>query len=67
MSKDLLRPVDAARLLSIHPQTLRLSDRKGTLTPIRLPSGQRRYRRTDSEVVLGIQPVDGRSVRRVAG
>jgi len=32
-----------AKALNVHPQTLRLWDKKGTLKPIKLPSGHRRY------------------------
>ena len=54
---DLLRPAEVAALLSVHPQTLRLWDRQGRLVPIRLPSGQRRYRRAEVEALLGRSPV----------
>ena len=50
---DLLRPAEVAALLSVHPQTLRIWDKQGKLKPIRLPSGHRRYRRMDVDVLLG--------------
>lgn len=43
----------AAQLLGVHEQTLRNWDRRGILVPMRLPSGQRRYRSQDLEALLG--------------
>ena len=51
--EQLLHPREAAELLAVHPQTLRFWDRTGKLKPIRLPSGQRRYRVSDLEAILG--------------
>ena len=48
-----MRPAEAAKVLSVHPQTLRLWDRQGKLKPIRLPSGQRRYRKADLDAFMG--------------
>ncbi len=42
----------AATLLGVTVPTLRNWDRTGKLIPIRLPSGERRYRRTDIEAIL---------------
>lgn len=57
----MLRPAEAAELLSVHPQTLRLWDRQGKLRPIRLPSGQRRYQKADLEGLIGSASGDGQS------
>ena len=35
---DWMRPAEAAKVLSVHPQTPRLWDRQGKLEPIRLTS-----------------------------
>ncbi len=51
---DLIRPAEAAAILSVHPQTLRIWDRQGKLKPIRLPSGQRRYRKADLDELIGV-------------
>ena len=37
----------AAELAGLHPQTLRLYEREGLLTPVRSPGGTRRYSRND--------------------
>ena len=42
----------AAEMLGVTVPTLRNWDRTGKLTPIRLPSGVRRYRRADIEAIL---------------
>lgn len=39
----------AARLASVHPQTLRLYERKGLLCPNRTPNNRRRY--SDADIV----------------
>lgn len=56
MDEKLLPPRKAAELLQVHPQTLRLWDRQGRLVPVRLPSGQRRYRLSDLRPYLGESP-----------
>lgn len=56
MKKDLVRPAEAAALLSVHPQTLRAWERQGKLSPIRLPSGQRRHRKADLDAMVGWFP-----------
>ena len=44
------RTAEAARLLGIHPSTLRRWDEKGILRPsIRTPTGERRYTEADIE------------------
>jgi len=48
---DLIPIGEAAELLNVSVYTLRRWDAKGRLAPIRLPSGQRRYRRADVEAV----------------
>ena len=53
MEQDVIRPAEAAKRLSVHPQTLRAWDRQGKLKAIRLPSGQRRYRQADLETWMG--------------
>lgn len=46
------RTAEAARLLGIHPSTLRRWDEKGILTPsIRTLTGERRYTEADLEAV----------------
>ena len=62
--EKLLRPQEVAAMLGVHPQTLRMWDRRGRLKPIRLPSGQRRYRMSDLEPMLQIPSVS--EVRAVA-
>jgi MerR family transcriptional regulator/heat shock protein HspR len=40
----------AAELAGVHPQTLRIYERKGLLDPARTPGGSRRY--SDADIVL---------------
>ena len=49
----LLSMKKASALLGVHPQTLRAWDRSGVLAPVRMPSGQRRYRLSDLEALIG--------------
>lgn len=56
MVEKLLRPHEVAAMLRVHPQTLRMWDRGGKLKPVRLPSGQRRYRMSDLEALLRSTP-----------
>lgn len=49
----LLTTTDAARLLGIHPATIRRMAARGDLPHRALPSGHRRYRRDD---VLALLP-----------
>ena len=56
MDEKLLPPRKAAELLQVHPQTLRWWDRQGRLVPVRLSSGQRRYRTSDLRPYLGESP-----------
>ena len=46
------RTAEAAKLLGVHPSTLRRWDEKGILRPsIRTPTGERRYTEADLEAV----------------
>ena len=56
------RPTDAvyvisvaAELAGVHPQTLRIYERKGLLDPARTGGGSRRYSDDDIELLLRIQ------------
>lgn len=45
----------AAELAGIHPQTLRIYERRGLLNPYRTPGGTRRYSERDLERLRAIQ------------
>lgn len=45
----------AARLAEVHPQTLRLYERKGLLSPERTPKNRRRYSDSDISLLHRIQ------------
>lgn len=45
----------AAELAGIHPQTLRIYERKGLLNPYRTPGGTRRYSQADLDRLEAIQ------------
>jgi len=45
----------AARLAAVHPQTLRLYERKGLLCPERTPKNRRRYSESDIDRLRQIQ------------
>jgi MerR family transcriptional regulator/heat shock protein HspR len=45
----------AAELAGMHPQTLRIYERKGLIDPFRTPGGTRRYSRDDIERLQLIQ------------
>jgi MerR family transcriptional regulator/heat shock protein HspR len=45
----------AAELAGLHPQTLRIYERKGLLDPARTGGGSRRYSDADIELLLRIQ------------
>ncbi len=45
----------AAELAGIHPQTLRIYERRGLLSPYRTPGGTRRYSEEDLERLSAIQ------------
>jgi len=42
-----------AEILGVHEQTLRAWDRSGVLVSVRMPSGQRRYRLSDIDALIG--------------
>ena len=44
----------AAELAGMHPQTLRIYDRKGLVDPARTPGGNRRYSEADVAMLLRI-------------
>lgn len=45
----------AAELAGMHPQTLRIYERKGLIDPYRTPGGTRRYSQNDIERLASIQ------------
>lgn len=45
----------AAELVGMHPQTLRIYERKGLIEPYRTPGGTRRYSEADIEQLAEIQ------------
>ena len=45
----------AAELVGMHPQTLRIYERKGLIEPYRTPGGTRRYSEADLERLAAIQ------------
>jgi MerR family transcriptional regulator, heat shock protein HspR len=60
----------AAELAGMHPQTLRIYERKGLIDPFRTPGGTRRYSRDDIERLQLIQELTSQGlnlegVRRV--
>ncbi len=60
----------AAELTGVHPQTLRIYERKGLISPYRTPGGTRRYSTHDLERLAMIQELTGQGmnlegVRRV--
>src|SRR4051794_41949512 len=46
----------AAELAGVHPQTLRIYERKGLLEPARTGGGRRRHSRTGPHPVKGVAP-----------
>lgn len=60
----------AARLSGVHPQTLRIYERKGLIAPYRTPGGTRRYSEQDIDrlaliLELTAQGVNLEGVRRI--
>ena len=60
----------AAELAGVHPQTLRIYERKGLISPYRTPGGTRRYSAEDLERLAMIQELTSQGmnlegVRRV--
>ncbi|MCL1595223.1 MAG: helix-turn-helix transcriptional regulator [Actinomycetia bacterium] len=52
----------AAELVGMHPQTLRVYERKGLVDPYRTPGGTRRYSQADLERLLLIQNLSNAGV-----
>jgi MerR family transcriptional regulator/heat shock protein HspR len=52
----------AAELVGMHPQTLRVYERKGLVEPYRTPGGTRRYSQADLERLLLIQELSSEGV-----
>jgi len=52
----------AAELVGMHPQTLRVYERKGLVAPYRTPGGTRRYSMADLERLRLIQDLSGSGV-----
>jgi putative resolvase len=59
------RIAQAAKLIGVHPNTLRRWEREGKLKPARTLGGERRY--TTEEInklrsEMGLPPIDGRAL-----
>ena len=52
----------AAELVGMHPQTLRISERRGLIQPYRTPGGTRRYSDADLERLAMIQELTNAGV-----
>jgi MerR family transcriptional regulator, heat shock protein HspR len=52
----------AAELAGMHPQTLRIYERKGLIDPYRTPGGTRRYSEADIERLRLISELTGRGL-----
>jgi len=52
----------AAELVGMHPQTLRVYERRGLLDPYRTPGGTRRYSQEDLDRLLLIQDLSSAGV-----
>lgn len=52
----------AAEIVGMHPQTLRVYERKGLVDPYRTPGGTRRYSQFDLERLLLIQELSSAGV-----
>lgn len=52
----------AAEIVGMHPQTLRVYERKGLVDPFRTPGGTRRYSQADLERLLLIQELSNEGV-----
>jgi DNA-binding transcriptional MerR regulator len=52
----------AAELSGMHPQTLRIYERRGLIEPYRTPGGTRRYSQADIEQLLLIQELTNAGV-----
>lgn len=49
----------AAELAGVHPQTLRVYERKGLVDPARTGGGSRRYSQADVDLLIRIQQLTG--------
>ena len=58
----LLTPAEVAKMFRVDPKTVTRWAKAGKLTAIRTLGGHRRYRRSEVQVLLGI---DGKEVRSV--
>lgn len=52
----------AAEIVGMHPQTLRVYERRGLVDPYRTPGGTRRYSRADLDRLLFIQDLSSAGV-----
>lgn len=52
----------AAELAGMHPQTLRIYERKGLIDPFRTPGGTRRYSQDDIDRLQMIQDLTGQGL-----
>jgi MerR family transcriptional regulator/heat shock protein HspR len=52
----------AAEIVGMHPQTLRVYERKGLVNPYRTPGGTRRYSQVDLDRLLHIQELSSAGV-----
>lgn len=52
---------DAAELIGLHPNTIRIYADSGRLPCRRLPGGHRRFRRSDVEALLAPEPTKAAS------
>lgn len=57
----------AAELASVHPQTLRIYEREGFISPTRSPGGTRLYSKEDIEIVRTIQELTREKGVNLAG
>ncbi|MBK5092751.1 MAG: MerR family transcriptional regulator [Actinobacteria bacterium] len=57
----------AARLAEVHPQTLRIYERKGLLCPARTPKNRRRYSNADISRLRHIQELTQREGLNLSG
>lgn len=68
--QELLLPHEVAAIFRVTKRTLWNWEHKGVLVPIRLPTGQKRYRKEDVEALLGLTRLEkgsGRSVIKIIG
>jgi excisionase family DNA binding protein len=58
----LLTPAEVAKMFRVDPKTVTRWAKAGKLTAIRTLGGHRRYRRSEVQALLGIDPKEARSV-----